>query len=69
VAFFDQLSTTSMPTQTQRDQYRYASEALTALLDELRAIDADVAEIESALDATGAPWTPGRIPQWPPDGG
>jgi photosystem II stability/assembly factor-like uncharacterized protein len=69
VAFFDQLSATSMPTRTQRDQYRYASEALTGLLDELRGIDAELAEIESALDATGAPWTPGRIPQWPPDGG
>ncbi|MFG0284913.1 MAG: WD40/YVTN/BNR-like repeat-containing protein, partial [Phycisphaerales bacterium JB039] len=66
-ALFDQLGVTSAPTQTQRDQYEYASEALGPLLDELRAIDAALREIEEALQAAGLPWTPGRIPEW--DGG
>jgi hypothetical protein len=63
-ALFDQLGVTSAPTQTQQDQYRYASEALSPALDELRAIDADLRQIEEALQAAGLGWTPGRIPEW-----
>ena len=32
---------------------------------ELKGIAADLAEAEAELQAEGAPWTPGRIPNWP----
>jgi len=34
-------------------------------LAELKAIAADLAVVESGLQESGAPWTPGRIPDWP----
>ena len=66
-ALFDQLGVTSAPTQTQQDQYAYASDGLPPLLDELRSIDEALRDIEEALSEAGLPWTPGRIPEW--DGG
>jgi hypothetical protein len=35
------------------------------LLAELRVIATDLAAAEAELEALGAPWTPGRIPDWP----
>ncbi len=56
---------TSPPTQTQRDAYRYAADAFGTLLPNLRRlIEKDLAALERKLEAAGAPWTPGRIPQW-----
>ncbi len=56
---------TSAPTQTQRDAYRYAgtefAEALAALR---KLIEQDLTGLENRLEAAGAPWTPGRIPDW-----
>ena len=60
-----QWYTTSAPTQTQRDAYRHAGEEFTDLLAKLRAlIEQDLARLEERLEAAGAPWTPGRIPDW-----
>ncbi|UCC32535.1 MAG: hypothetical protein JSU86_09675 [Phycisphaerales bacterium] len=56
---------TSAPTQTQRDAYRYAGTEFTELLAELRKlIEEDLTGLEEKLEAAGAPWTPGRIPNW-----
>lgn len=56
---------TSTPTQTQRDGYRYAGEAFTTVLADLRRIvTEDIVAIENQLERAGAPWTPGRIPEW-----
>jgi photosystem II stability/assembly factor-like uncharacterized protein len=53
------------PTGTQREQYAIASEELTAELAKLRkVIETDLRELEKALDLAGAPWTPGRLPEW-----
>ncbi len=53
------------PTQTMRQQYRYAGEAFKAFLDDLRTIvTTDLPALESRLDAAGANWTPGRFPEW-----
>ncbi len=53
------------PTKTMETNYRIASEEFTAELARLRAlIDVDLKPLEKALDAAGAPWTPGRLPEW-----
>lgn len=62
-----QMRTTSAPTRTERDAIRYAGAAFGSLLADLRrAIEGDLAEIERELERAGAPWTPGRLPVWPP---
>ncbi|MBX7218894.1 MAG: glycosyl hydrolase [Blastocatellia bacterium] len=56
---------TARPTQTHRQQFAIASEELTTQLSALRQlVEVDVKNLEKALDAAGAPWTPGRIPEW-----
>lgn len=53
------------PTQTQREAYRIASEEFTQELAKLRTlIDVDVKALDKELDVLGAPWTPGRLPEW-----
>lgn len=61
----EQRFSLSAPTQTQRDGYRIASAELTEALTKLRGlIEGDLRKLEKALDASGAPWTPGRLPEW-----
>ncbi len=56
---------TTPPTQTQRDEYRYAGEEFTGVLAELRSlIEGRLQQLENNLEAAGAPWTPGRLPTW-----
>ncbi|RME37897.1 MAG: glycosyl hydrolase [Planctomycetota bacterium] len=55
---------TSAPTQTQRDEYRYAGEAFAEAQDELRALMRDLTALEKKFEAAHAPWTPGRLPDW-----
>ncbi|MHC4944312.1 MAG: WD40/YVTN/BNR-like repeat-containing protein [Planctomycetota bacterium] len=58
-------SSTSAPTNTQRRNYGVAADAFEILLENLRIIvEEDLAGLEEALDAAGAPWTPGRFPKW-----
>jgi photosystem II stability/assembly factor-like uncharacterized protein len=53
------------PTDTQREAYRIASEEFARELAKLRKIIKDeLPELEKAVDAAGAPWTPGRLPEW-----
>ncbi len=60
-----QWSTTAAPTRTQRDAYRHAGQEFAELLAALRVlIKEDLVRLESKLEAAGAPWTPGRIPDW-----
>ena len=53
---------TRMPaTTTQREQVQLAEVELEAFARELRAfVEGDVARLRAALEAAGAPWTPGR---------
>ena len=56
---------TSAPTQTQRDSYRHAAEAFGPVLGQLETlVETDLAGLEAELEAAGAPWTPGRFPEW-----
>ncbi len=60
-----QLSTTQPPTNTNRSGFEWASEAFAEQLGALRALDGRLGALEDALEVAGAPWTPGRFPDWP----
>ena len=61
----NQWRVTSSPTHTQRDAYRHAGTEFTELLAELRALILDdLTSLEEQMEASGAPWTPGRVPVW-----
>jgi len=59
------LTTTSAPTATHTESLAIAERQTVPLLGRLhKAIEVDLAAIEKQLNAAGAPWTPGRIPEW-----
>jgi hypothetical protein len=58
-------STTSSPTQTQKDEYKNASDEFEPLLSKLQTLlEVDVSNLEAQMELYGAPWTPGRVPGW-----
>jgi photosystem II stability/assembly factor-like uncharacterized protein len=48
-----------------RNSYAIADQQFRDALRELQSIAADLAALEAGLQSDGAPWTPGRIPDWP----
>jgi len=53
------------PTQTQIEQYNIAAEEFKPVLGKLRTlVETDLVKLEKAAEAIGAPWTPGRVPEW-----
>lgn len=53
------------PTATQRDSYRIAGEEFAQELARLRTlVEVDLRKLEKEAEAAGAPWTPGRLPEW-----
>lgn len=60
-----QRMSTARPTQTQQSQYNAAAQDFETVLGQLRQlIETDLSRLEKQLEAAGAPWTPGRIPEW-----
>jgi len=60
-----QRMSTSRPTQTQMDQYTHGAAEFEGVLAQLRQlIEVDLQKLEKQMEAAGAPWTPGRIPEW-----
>jgi photosystem II stability/assembly factor-like uncharacterized protein len=60
-----QRMSTARPTQTQMNQYTAAAQEFETTLAQLRQlIEVDLAKLEKQMEAAGAPWTPGRIPEW-----
>jgi photosystem II stability/assembly factor-like uncharacterized protein len=60
-----QRMSTARPTQTQIDQYSAAAQEFEGALNQLRQlIETDLSRLEKQMEAAGAPWTPGRIPEW-----
>ncbi|HUM46040.1 MAG TPA: hypothetical protein PLD84_03860, partial [Chitinophagales bacterium] len=55
---------TSAPTQTAIQSYEVASKQFVELLPELKSIDEEIKKIETTLEKSGAPYTPGRLPEW-----
>ncbi|MBU6412362.1 MAG: glycosyl hydrolase [Planctomycetes bacterium] len=57
--------TTQPPTGTQREQYEIAAADFEAQLAALKSvIETELPAIERKLEQAGAPWTPGRLPEW-----
>jgi photosystem II stability/assembly factor-like uncharacterized protein len=53
------------PTTTQEETYKIASTEFGDELAKLRTLmDVDLKPLENALNLAGAPWTPGRLPEW-----
>ena len=60
-----QLYTSSAPTKTERDAYRYAADAFGPVLEQLRSIaTVELPAIERELEIAGVGDTPGRLPVW-----
>jgi hypothetical protein len=57
-------TTTSAPTTTYIKSYDAAADQFGGLLDTLKSIDNEVQTLESTLEKYGAPYTPGRFPEW-----
>jgi len=56
---------TSAPTQTMIEQYQIACEEFEPQLSKLKQlIEVDLKKLEKFMEEAGAPWTPGRIPEW-----
>jgi hypothetical protein len=53
------------PTQTHREAYAVATEEFAQQLASLHAlVQVDLSKLEKEMEAAGAPWTPGRVPEW-----
>ena len=58
-------TTTSAPTGTQQQNYDVAASAFGSVLDQLRKlVETDLKNLEGRAEAAGAPYTPGRVPNW-----
>ena len=53
------------PTQSDMDSYAIAASEFADQLTRLRTlVDVDLSNFEKDMEAAGAPWTPGRVPEW-----
>ncbi len=57
-------TTTSAPTEAFIKSYEAAANAVQDVLDTLRSIESSITEVEKILEKNGAPYTPGRFPDW-----
>ena len=63
-----QWNTTQAPTTTQKRNYDTAAARFNEILRELTTlIEGDLVRLERNAETAGAPWTPGRLPQWRPE--
>ena len=64
-ATFSQQAVVDRQLHLAADAYSQAGAQFAPLLAELRKlVTEDLAALEEKLEAAGAPWTPGRLPQW-----
>ena len=47
-----------------KESYQVAASEFGKALTSLRSLEADITALETSLELQGAPWTPGRIPNW-----
>ncbi|MGA8763092.1 MAG: glycosyl hydrolase, partial [Candidatus Sulfotelmatobacter sp.] len=53
------------PTQTHMEAYNIAAGEFSEQLAKLHVlVEVDLAKLEKDMEAAGAPWTPGRVPEW-----
>ena len=56
------------PTQTHIEAYNIAANEFAAQLAKLKTlVEVDLAKLEKDMESAGAPWTPGRVPEWLPE--
>jgi photosystem II stability/assembly factor-like uncharacterized protein len=60
-------TSTSAPTATHQRAYEIASSSLTRVIADLRGVLDGLRALGEKAEAAGAPWTPGRIPDWKPE--
>ena len=58
---------TSAPTASHQHAYEIVSTALTKLIADLKAAQESLRALGEKAEAAGAPWTPGRVPEWKPE--
>ncbi|MGB5256508.1 MAG: hypothetical protein WBN44_04580 [Woeseiaceae bacterium] len=58
------LDTRSPVPDFYEDSYENAAREFAAVLTALRSISQDLDALEARLESLGAPWTPGRLPEW-----
>ena len=58
---------TSAPTTTHKQGYEIAAQEFAGELAKLHSLSDQLQTLEKQLEAAGAPWTPGRIPDWKPE--
>ncbi len=58
------LTTTAGATNTFITSYTDAAKEFEPVLQEVKAIDAEVKKLEALLEKNNAPYTPGRLPDW-----
>lgn len=64
-AIYSGYSSTSEPTTTMKNQLQWAGEEYETMNAELKqVIEKDIPAIEKKLEDAGAPYTPGRMPEW-----
>ena len=56
--------TSSEPTEAMKDSYAILIEKFPPVLQSVKQLDVELKTIEKELDNYGAPWTPGRIPEF-----
>ena len=52
------------PTQSHVDSYNIAAAEFAEQLAKLHMLVDDLGKLEKDMEAAGAPWTPGRVPEW-----
>ena len=53
------------PTQSHVDDYNIAAAEFAEQLSKLHVlVEVDLSKLEKDMEAAGAPWTPGRVPEW-----
>jgi hypothetical protein len=66
VEFGERLSS-SLPSATHREQYAIAASEFAEKLKQLKALYARFDALQQRVEHAGAPWTPGRLPDWQPE--
>jgi hypothetical protein len=64
-AIYDGYGTTSDPTTTMKEQLQIAGDEFAEVFTQLKDVyEKDIKALEQKLEAAGAPYTPGRMPDW-----
>lgn len=58
------INTTTAATQSYRNSYIVAGKQFSPILLEIKSVGEEIKKIENLLEQKGAPYTPGRIPDW-----